>query len=209
MEQDQNTLNGELAARFLSVQACYEMLNTRKNIRDITAERLDQGLSIEGEEGDEIITQRVKPSLFTQIMRNLDDRMGDIDAIVKSSVIHKELPVVEQPAKAETPASIRRKKREAASEVSSIDKDVEAEADAKLEEAVVEEEVLSRPKEKKIEPLLHAILLCATTELLCHTEIDSALVIDEYLNVTHGFYEKSQVSFVNGILDNIAKAVRE
>ncbi len=62
--------------------------------------------------------------------------------------------------------------------------------------------------EKELEPLLKAVLMCGITELLEHQDIDTALIVDDYLNATHGFYAQGQVSFVNGILDNVAKMVR-
>ncbi len=66
------------------------------------------------------------------------------------------------------------------------------------------------PKEsgKEMEPLLKSILVCGITEILVHDDIDTALIIDDYLNVTHCYYEKQQVSLVNGILDKIAKLIR-
>lgn len=57
----------------------------------------------------------------------------------------------------------------------------------------------------EVEPLLMAILLCGTCEILCHDDQDNPLIIDEYLNVTHAFYDKNTVSFVNGVLDSISK----
>ncbi len=63
-------------------------------------------------------------------------------------------------------------------------------------------------KTKQMEPLLKAILICGVSELLEHGDIDTALIIDDYLNATYGFYDKGQVSYVNGILDNVAKQVR-
>lgn len=62
---------------------------------------------------------------------------------------------------------------------------------------------------KTIEPLLRSVLLCGIAEILTNHKDDAALIIDDYLNITHGFYEQNQVSFVNGILDNIAKLIRE
>ena len=64
------------------------------------------------------------------------------------------------------------------------------------------------PPEKEIDPLLKSILLCGVTELLSHQDIDAPIIIDDYLNVTHAFYEKQQVSFVNGILDKVASTLR-
>lgn len=61
---------------------------------------------------------------------------------------------------------------------------------------------------KEVEPLLRSILLCGVCELLEHTKTDSALIVNDYLNVTHEYYPKAQVSLVNGILDAVAKNLR-
>jgi len=62
---------------------------------------------------------------------------------------------------------------------------------------------------KDVEPLLHSILLCGVYELLQHVKTDAPIIVNDYLNVTHEFYPKSQVSFVNGILDSAAKSLRD
>ncbi len=62
---------------------------------------------------------------------------------------------------------------------------------------------------KDIEPLLKAILLCGAYELLSRQDIDSPIIINDYLNVTHAFYEQGEASLVNGILDAISKVVRD
>ncbi len=59
-----------------------------------------------------------------------------------------------------------------------------------------------------VEPLLKAILMCGAFELLEHSEIDAPIIINDYLNIGHAFYEQSEVSFVNGILDNLKKNLR-
>lgn len=59
-----------------------------------------------------------------------------------------------------------------------------------------------------VEPLLKAILMCGTFELLEHSDIDSPIIINDYLNIGHAFYEKNEVSFINGILDNLKKNIR-
>lgn len=61
---------------------------------------------------------------------------------------------------------------------------------------------------KSIEPLLKAVLLCAAYELFSRQDIDSPIIINDYLNVTHAFYEQGEVSLVNGIIDAISKSVR-
>ncbi len=61
---------------------------------------------------------------------------------------------------------------------------------------------------KEPEPLLKAILFCAVSELLCNLDEDAPLIINDYLNVTHGYYERQQVSLVNGILDKVSGMLR-
>lgn len=60
-----------------------------------------------------------------------------------------------------------------------------------------------------IEPLLRAILLCGAYELLAHHDTDVPLIITEYLDVTHAFYDQGESRLVNGILDKISKGVRD
>ncbi|MDB5491374.1 MAG: nusB family protein [Micavibrio sp.] len=63
-------------------------------------------------------------------------------------------------------------------------------------------------KSKPAEPLLISILLCGAYELLAHLDIDAPLIVSDYLNVTHAFYEQGEAKLVNGILDTIKKAIR-
>lgn len=62
--------------------------------------------------------------------------------------------------------------------------------------------------DKDVEPLLRAILMCGVCEILDHHDIDAPLIIDDYLNVTHAFYDQGQVSLVNGMLDKLSKQIR-
>lgn len=59
-----------------------------------------------------------------------------------------------------------------------------------------------------LEPLLKAILLCGACEIMGNSQTDAPIIINDYLNVTHSFYEQGEVSLVNGILDAIARAGR-
>lgn len=59
-----------------------------------------------------------------------------------------------------------------------------------------------------IEPLLSAILICGTYELLAHSETDTGIIIADYLHVTHGFFAGSESKLVNGVLDAVAKELR-
>ena len=64
-------------------------------------------------------------------------------------------------------------------------------------------------KDQDIEPLLKAILLCGGYELMAHQDIDAPVIINDYVNITHSFYEKSEASLVNGLLDAMKKAFRD
>ena len=64
-------------------------------------------------------------------------------------------------------------------------------------------------KNKTLEPLLVAILLCGAWELLTQQDIDSPIIINDYLDVTHAFYEKNEVSLVNGMLDAMSSVLRQ
>jgi transcription antitermination protein NusB len=70
--------------------------------------------------------------------------------------------------------------------------------------SILNAHIKTEPK-REIEPLLKAILLCGISEILNNTDTDKALIINDYLNVSHSFYDQAQVSFVNGILDSVAK----
>tara|TARA_B100001989_G_scaffold246915_2_gene218425 strand:+ start:630 stop:1094 length:465 start_codon:yes stop_codon:yes gene_type:complete len=69
---------------------------------------------------------------------------------------------------------------------------------------------LQKPSDKDdMEPLLYAILVCGTSELLHNQGTDQPLVINDYVNATYCFYEKPQASLVNAVLDKVAKALKE
>ena len=63
-------------------------------------------------------------------------------------------------------------------------------------------------QDKTLEPLLQSILLCGTWELMANQEVDAPIIINDYLNVTHSFYEHGEVSLVNAVLDSLAKNLR-
>ena len=55
---------------------------------------------------------------------------------------------------------------------------------------------------------LRQILRAGSYELLARADIPTGSVISEYLDVAHAFYDRKEKSFVNGVLDAIAKAAR-
>ena len=63
-------------------------------------------------------------------------------------------------------------------------------------------------KKGDVETLLESILRAGAYELLAHGSIDTGIIINDYMNVTNGFYDGPEVKLVNAVLDKIAKTVR-
>ncbi len=147
--------NKELAARMMAVQACYEVLHSKRPVSDVVQEYTERGLQLDFGQNDAI---KSDSGLFKRIMAAVNSRHAEIEDILLVSV---------------------------------------------------QKEDDEKKSEKEIEALLRSILMCGIAEVLCHQDIDRALIINDYLDVTHAFYEKGQVSFVNGVLDKVAKVLSE
>jgi N utilization substance protein B len=63
----------------------------------------------------------------------------------------------------------------------------------------------SRPK---MDLILQSILLCGAFEMIANPDTDAPIIIADYLNVSHAFYDQGESKLVNAVLDRIAKAVR-
>ncbi len=61
---------------------------------------------------------------------------------------------------------------------------------------------------QSLDSLLQSILICATAEIWIHTEIETAIIINDYISVTKSFYDGKEYQLINGILDAAAKALR-
>lgn len=60
----------------------------------------------------------------------------------------------------------------------------------------------------RIDKILIAVLSAGSYELAARIDVPTAVIINEYVDVTHGFYERAEASFVNGVLDKLAKELR-
>lgn len=67
---------------------------------------------------------------------------------------------------------------------------------------------LKTQKDGDTEYLLQSILYCGAYEILAHHDVDTGIIINDYLDVAHGFYPESQVKLVNAVLDKLAKLLR-
>lgn len=60
----------------------------------------------------------------------------------------------------------------------------------------------------RIDSILRAILRSAAYELSCRPDIPAKVVIAEYIDVAHAFFEGDEPKVVNGILDRLAHQIR-
>jgi len=60
----------------------------------------------------------------------------------------------------------------------------------------------------RLDKTMVQILRCGTYELLARADISKRIVISEYIDVAHAFFDEKEAKFVNGVLDGIAKQVR-
>lgn len=75
-------------------------------------------------------------------------------------------------------------------------------------DAILSANLQKDASDRHVEPLLKAVLMCGVYEIMVQHEIDVPILINDYLNVGHAFYEKNEVALINGVLDSVAKALR-
>ncbi len=61
----------------------------------------------------------------------------------------------------------------------------------------------------RLEILVRVILRCGVYELLSQANTDSKLIISEYIGLADSFYSGQEPAFVNGVLDKVARIVRD
>jgi N utilization substance protein B len=65
--------------------------------------------------------------------------------------------------------------------------------------------LLSLPR---METLVVAILRAGAYELLARPDMPTPVIINEYVDVAHAFFDQKEPGMINGILDNLAKTAR-
>ena len=75
-------------------------------------------------------------------------------------------------------------------------------------DSVIQANLKKDASDRVVEPLLFSILICGAYELLAHSDIDAPIVINDYLNIGHAFFEKNEVALINGVLDSVQKVFR-
>jgi len=69
--------------------------------------------------------------------------------------------------------------------------------------------VLANGGRGNVELLLGNIIRAGIYELMADSKVDAGIIINDYMNVTNGFYEGSETKIVNAVLDKVSKQVRE
>jgi len=77
------------------------------------------------------------------------------------------------------------------------------EVDARLSEKLAEGWRLDR-----LDKTMVQILRAGAYELLARNDVATAVIITEYVDVAHAFFDEREAKFVNGVLDAVAKGVR-
>lgn len=60
----------------------------------------------------------------------------------------------------------------------------------------------------RLDPVLKGILMCGFFELSAHLQTPTQVIISEYIDIAHGFYEGKEAGFVNALLDRLAQKIR-
>ena len=61
---------------------------------------------------------------------------------------------------------------------------------------------------ERMNGIMQALLLSAVYELANTTEVDTKILIQEYVDLAYAFFSKNEPKMVNAVLDQIAHAVR-
>ena len=60
----------------------------------------------------------------------------------------------------------------------------------------------------RLDLTMMAIISLAIYELMSYENIPLQIIINEYVTISNQYLDKSNTGFINGILDNIAKNIR-
>jgi N utilization substance protein B len=75
-------------------------------------------------------------------------------------------------------------------------------------DAMIAGAVDARMSADRLEPLLKAILRAGAFELLHSADVAEGIIVNDYIDVTHGFFDAKEPGLVNAVLDRLAKKLR-
>ena len=75
-------------------------------------------------------------------------------------------------------------------------------------DAAITDCLASNWKLPRVDSILRAILRAAGFELIARKDVPAKVVIDEYVEISHAFFQGDEPSFVNAALDRLARRKR-
>ncbi len=74
---------------------------------------------------------------------------------------------------------------------------------------IVHEQLAAGWRLVRVDAILRAILRAGTFELMERPDVPARVIINEYINVSHAFFDGDEPRVVNGVLDKIGRRLRE
>ncbi|MGN0919818.1 MAG: transcription antitermination factor NusB [Alphaproteobacteria bacterium] len=63
-------------------------------------------------------------------------------------------------------------------------------------------------KKERLDLTFKGILTMGTAEFFVNPELDTAIIVNEYVDMTRSFYDGAEVKIANAVLDKLAKVIR-
>ena len=76
-------------------------------------------------------------------------------------------------------------------------------------EKMIESAFSDKIKKDKLELTFKGILLMGAAEFFVNPDLDTPIIISEYVDITRSFYDGAEVKIANAVLDKLAKVIRE
>ena len=76
-------------------------------------------------------------------------------------------------------------------------------------EKMIESAFSDKIKKDKLELTFKGILLMGAAEFFVNPDLDTPIIVNEYVDITRSFYDGTEVKIANAVLDKLAKVIRE
>ena len=75
-------------------------------------------------------------------------------------------------------------------------------------EKMIESAFSDKIKKDKLELIFKGILLMGAAEFFVNPELDTPIIVNEYVDITRSFYDGAEVRIANAVLDKLAKVIK-
>ena len=76
-------------------------------------------------------------------------------------------------------------------------------------EKMIEAAFSDKIKKDKLEITFKGILLMGAAEFFVNSDLDTAIIINEYVDLTRSFYDGTEIKIANAVLDKLATVIRK